>query len=127
MKVFRGVSLFLFVMVVGVVAEAGCMRCFREPGKPLTQGTCGYDFEADYCDRMCCGGYIGDPCSIPDFIDPCDTWLVKSKAGAAAPVQRAVLRPDLFSTRALIEQRTAAMHRRLQKLDPGAPKCGART
>ena len=123
MRTLRMVSLFVFVMAMTAVAEAQCLKCFREPGKPLTQGTCGESFDG-YCDRQCCGNVQGAPCSIPDFLDDCDWWL--SASLLQRPAVETAAQP-YFATRRPLENRTATLHRRLQTLDPAAPKCGART
>ena len=123
MRSLRVASFFVFVLAFAAVAEAGCLKCVRQPGQPLTKGRCAESFDG-YCDRQCCSSSEGELCPIPDFLDPCDWW-------SASLMQRPVVQPaqrlPYFGTRQPLEIRTAALHRRLQMLDPDAPKCGART
>ena len=107
--------LMLAVLAVGVVAEAQCLQCYTEPRS--RQGTCGESFTG-YRDRGCFE--IGQGCTIPDFMDPCDPWLM---AGTAPDTQSASR--SYFMTRRPVEERSESLHRRLQKLDPSAPRCSA--
>ena len=119
MRTLRVLSFFLFVLVVGGIAEAQCLRCYHQPGTPFTQGTC--DESPDgYCDRSCCGNSIGAPCRRPDALDPC--WWVNSKATTPQTVLRAVQRQPMpyFGTRQPLEQHTEMTYRQLkQKLGCG--------
>lgn len=129
MKVTR-VLAFLVVVMAGFVVEAQCLKCYRTPPS-FTQGTCGESFDG-YCDRQCCGTFVGNSCTIPDFIDDCDPWLTGGGNARASLVREAVgvHTPDgrmFFTSRQPFETRRASFHRRLQKLDPAAPKCTART
>ena len=114
MRSLRVLSFFLFVMVVGVVAEAQCLRCVRQPGMPLTQGLCAESSDG-YCDRTCCGNSVGAPCRRPDALDPC--WWVSSKADAPQTVLRAVKRQPMpyFATRQPLEQRTQSTYQSLKQ------------
>jgi hypothetical protein len=123
MRSLRVVALFIVVMAVAAVADAQCLRCYREPGGPISSGKCGQSSDG-YCDRSCCGNMEGAPCRRPDFLDPCG-WLVKSKPDTDAPsVPRAAAthrqEAPYFATRRPLESRTEALYRRMQK-------CGART
>jgi hypothetical protein len=114
MRSLRVLSFFLFVMVVGVVAEAQCLRCYRPPGWPIGQGLCGESTDG-YCDRRCCGSYEGAPCQQPDFLDPC--WWVSSKAGEPQTVLRAVKRGPMpyFATRQPLQRHTEMIYRQLKQ------------
>lgn len=109
--------LMLAVVVVGVAAEAQCLKCYTQPPR-WRQGTCGESFDG-YRDRNC--GYEGQSCSIPDFSDPCDPWLM----AGAAPLDTESPR-SYFTTRLPVEARSESLHRRLQRLDPSAPRCRAK-
>lgn len=130
MKVTRLVLIFSVVVLIGTVAEAQCMKCYTERGS--LGGTCGPQPHSypQYCDRQCCGAGIGDPCSIPDFLDECDPWLRTSSSNArgsllTVPAKAKVAPAAYFTTSRPIETRQEAIHRRLQQLDPRAPKCGS--
>lgn len=124
MRSLRVASFFIFVIGFAVVAEAGCLKCYRVPGGPFTSGTCGESFDG-YCDRQCCGNVEGAGCRIPDFIDSCDPWL--SASLLQRPAVETARQLPYFTTRQPLETRTTTMHRRLQKLNSDAPKCGTRT
>lgn len=122
MKMIRLVVLVSVVVLVGTMAEAQCLQCFREPR--TFGGTCG-EGGGDYCDRDCCGAYIGAPCRVPDFLDPCDPWSRSASFVKMSAKTRQVAPAAYFTTRRPIEERQEAIHRRLQQLDPRAPKCGS--
>lgn len=124
MKLSRFV-LFLFVAVMAAAAaEAQCLRCVRVPPS-FTQGTCQEAWPADYCHRQCCGGSIDDPCSIPDYLDPCDPW--RSSGSLLTVASKRTPATRYFTTLRPIETQQEAIHRRLQELDPDAPRCGRKT
>jgi len=109
--------LMLAVVVTGIAAEAQCLKCYTEPRS--WQGVCGESFDG-YHFRNC--GYEGQSCTIPDFIDPCDPWLMASAKPREAQAPR-----NYFTTRRPVEKQSESLHRRLQKLDPAAPRCATKT
>lgn len=121
MRSLRVLSFLLFVMVVGGVAEAQCLRCYEDPFLPIGWGRCG-DSPDGFCDRSCCGNSWGALCTRIDPTEPC-SW-VSSKPDVPQTVLRVVQRPmPYFGTRQPLEQQTAATYRQLrQKLG-----CGKRT
>lgn len=75
MKLVRFAFLVLVTLTIASVAEAQCLKCYPEPGRPFSaQGTCGYHWEGDWCTRQCCDMFEGWGCSVVDFMDPCDQW-----------------------------------------------------
>lgn len=110
--------LLLAVVATGVAAEAQCLKCYTQSPRSL-QGTCGESLDG-YRDRNC--GYEGQACSIPDFIDPCDPWLWADASPRDPESPR-----SYFTTRRPVETRSESLHRRLQRLDPAAPRCAAKT
>lgn len=123
MRLIRVLALFI-VVAAGAVAEAQCLKCVRQ--RPGFNGACGESFTSG-CDRQCCGMYVGHPCSIPDFLDECDPWAPGARASLVRTVVPEMPPATFFTTLGPVETRRATMHRRLQKLDPSAPKCPART
>jgi hypothetical protein len=112
MKGIRFAFLFLVVVAVASGAEA-CMRCYTEPGRPFsTQGTCG-PHDLNWCDRQCCGASIGDPCSIPDFMDECGYGLTATNESVVAVSARpARTRPDrAFTSRLLGDSQNMTVKR----------------
>lgn len=118
MKSIRWMLMLAVVMLVGVAAEAQCLKCYTGGQPRPWQGLCGESNDG-YADRGC--SYLNEPCTVPDFADPCDPWLMVK----AAP--RNTKSPqNYFTTRRPIEMRSESLHRRLQKLDRSAPRCGAK-
>lgn len=115
----RHFALMLLFVLISAAAEAQCLKCYRT-GSPR-QGICDWS-DTGYRDRGCTE--IGASCTLPDFIDPCDPWLLASSVSGG---QRPAYSPQrYFTSRRMVEQSAAAMHRRLQGLDRSARRCGAR-
>lgn len=107
--------MFLAILTVAAVAEAQCLKCYSSGPRPATQGTCGESFDG-YCDRSCCGGVVGAPCPIPDFLDSCGWWLAK-KADANRPLLHRAIKQNepAFTSRLLVERNATSTHRRLSR------------
>jgi hypothetical protein len=108
----------------GNTVEAQCLKCVPVT---ISHGACDEVWPSDgYCDRGCCGEYIGKLCNFPDFSDPCFPSFARE-----ASLLRLPTTPDgkapYFVTRKPIEKQQEHLYRRLQSRDPVIARCGRNT
>ena len=133
MRTVRWILMSLFVLSVASIASAQCLSCHASGPRPPSNGFCD-DSGGNWCSGVCCGGWYGDPCSIPDAIYECG-WgfssLEQTSDFAPRRTDLAKLRTQrdrLFTTSGLMQLKSVEVNRHMNgsvsKHMFG--KCGAR-
>lgn len=121
MRTVRLILVSLFVLSVASIASAQCLSCRAVGPRPSYVGVCD-DSGGNWCSGVCCGGWYGDPCTIPDWIYDCGWGFASLEKTSGFAPQRADLakiqaqRDRVFTSLGLMQLKSVDVNRRMNGL-----------
>jgi hypothetical protein len=119
MKTVRLILMSLFVLSVASIASAQCLSCHSVGGpRPSYVGVCD-DSGGNWCSGVCCGGWYGDPCTIPDWVYDCGWGFASLEKTSGFAPQRVDLakikaqRDRVFTSLVLMQLKSVEVNRRM--------------